>query len=675
METDEFVEQVRGGAIRWPVQRGFDLADWEAAFQRVGDPSKADTQLYEDGRWFFGKCELVRQKLSEKDLSGISIEDRIRIICGIANHHYLLAGHESMSRLIKKTEKKGYHMVEDTLQLRSENSAGVETHIVGGLEGFIDGLRFPLRVFLSKEEPTDTTLGDDAPVPADFVVATALGEYYDRFEKYWSHCLWNKWSVVKEAEFDLIRCHPDAKTISHTVSLRRLQTLHLNESLAIQRWFGSKPPGLSELIKGRKKLSASGEIDDIDLEVQPYGKVNQVPPEVALRLRSSQIHLDFLLDTSMPEVAGMKMSDFLNAWELLSTLDDALTGLLPSLHEGEHDGHFMTMSELRGYASVVRRSELKRVLTATCGFDSHQSEAVLDFLTFKGGRQEDLWHKPLVRIDDDRVAPILMPLARPNLLWIMQRWANESGVDISSKGTYFEETAREQVQEVLDNSEMAVDATVYQEALIVEDPDAREKTEEIDFVYRLGNKILLGEVKCLIFPPDPLDVHNYYDELEHAAEQITRKTVLAEKNQSVFTELFSEPPEEGFSFVPFVLVNSALGAGYVADGVPVVDLRALRQYFGWGESRHLNHFAPGGTTPQPQKTISYYETDKEAVENIERFLHDLPQVRFLEQFLGVSTLPVSPLQDGDKVIAVQSLNVEMEGEKVKSVLEEWEPWE
>jgi hypothetical protein len=63
-----------------------------------------------------------------------------------------------------------------------------------------------------------------------------------------------------------------------------------------------------------------------------------------------------------------------------------------------------------------------------------------------------------------------------------------------------------------------------------------DENEEIDIVIWLQDTILLGEAKCNVYPANPIEIHNYFEDLRQASFQIGRKTSLVASRINEFVK-------------------------------------------------------------------------------------------------------------------------------------------
>jgi hypothetical protein len=90
-------------------------------------------------------------------------------------------------------------------------------------------------------------------------------------------------------------------------------------------------------------------------------------------------------------------------------------------------------------------------------------------------------------------------------------------------------------------------------------------------------------------------------------------------------------------FVPFILTNHPLGVGQPLNGMPIIDLHALRQFLLDGEWHPLTVRGDGGSTAVGTRRL--YESEEQAAQNLESFLSSPPQLDYYRRHLRSKRIP------------------------------------
>jgi hypothetical protein len=120
-------------------------------------------------------------------------------------------------------------------------------------------------------------------------------------------------------------------------------------------------------------------------------------------------------------------------------------------------------------------------------------------------------------------------------------------------------------------------------------PSARSRrtaasTSRSIFFIRLGSLLIVGEVKCWLYPADPIERFNHLKKLRAAAEQASRKAALLRDRPDVAARALglSEDICRQLRVVPLVVANQGFGFSLDLGGCIVADAQFLETYLGNG---------------------------------------------------------------------------------------------
>jgi hypothetical protein len=143
--------------------------------------------------------------------------------------------------------------------------------------------------------------------------------------------------------------------------------------------------------------------------------------------------------------------------------------------------------------------------------------------------------------------------------------------------------------------------------------------------------VVIGEVKCFLEPVTPIDRRNHREKIVEASDQVARKAEAVRSAPDAFRDRarqcgISIPAE--FDILPVVVLNHAIGAGQVVNGIPIIDLRIFEMFFE-GSMQWLATLSPDGNI-ESCNTERFYASEKEGEQNLGAYLTDPPQVRHLK---------------------------------------------
>ncbi|HIF9325087.1 TPA: hypothetical protein ACX6RT_002517 [Photobacterium damselae] len=266
---------------------------------------------------------------------------------------------------------------------------------------------------------------------------------------------------------------------------------------------------------------------------------------------------------------------------------------------------------------------MKRVLTEATGVEAQKVEKIVDFLTIKASPTSDLWCQPLIKNSKNEYALVVSALSSPSVFRLFERWADEFGVDLGEKGYTYEETIIEELNNALENNDLIQD---YDKGISKRIKLAAGKEEEFDLLARIDDLIIVGEAKSIVTTDSEISKYRTSEILQHAGEQVIRKTAFFQDNvQAIFERLdwaYDETKE--YKFAQCVLNSSSIFVGHKFSDVPVIDDRILRAYFSSNQMKLMTVASKTGI-----KTIAWYklyDSLEELKDNLSTYLSNPPQL-------------------------------------------------
>lgn len=332
-----------------------------------------------------------------------------------------------------------------------------------------------------------------------------------------------------------------------------------------------------------------------------------------------------------PNGSTLTLKKVLEAHLLMMSLAQELAEPMMKAIQDERKGTSDAESDLKVFTPLILAEEVKDTLKVGLEISSAEAQDLLDFMTFGGkkGEQSELWSSPFVRYGAEDLLACVNPLTSANLRWMIDVWLKQMGFPLDFRGTHFEVFARRRMQEAIQTSALASITQVRADSFFFTPPGGRE--EEIDLVIVVGTRVIVGEVKCFLEPVSPIDHRNHREKIVDASEQVARKLDAVRKDPEAFRDRAKQygmmiPAD----FVPLSLVvlNHAIGAGRVVNGVPIVDLRILEMFFE-GSMRWKAVISPDGKIESSDEE-RFYTNSQEGEEVLSAYLSDPPQVRHLK---------------------------------------------
>jgi hypothetical protein len=361
------------------------------------------------------------------------------------------------------------------------------------------------------------------------------------------------------------------------------------------------------------------------------------PIQLVTELASTELYFGDLLREDLPNFPGLTINHLTSAWASLAPLADIVSEQFPEL------GNVDTLNQILEYCPTFKRSELHDVLTTAMQVTARQAALILDLLTFSDLREE-LWLRPFVCVDEEKLAVLVSALKAPNLLRSIEQWMKVGGLNLDRRGPAFERFVRESLAQ----SNILSSFEVVQRPFTLRSEGGEE--EEIDLVARIGTTVIIGEVKCSIQPTEPMEEHRYFDtRLRSGAAQAARKAGFVRTNLNTFANQagFTDIREEDASVIPIVLTNLALGVGHSFYDVPVVDLWILRRFIAEGVVIHDARLDRNGNLVEGREE-QLYASEEEAEATLKGYLDNPPQLKRYKAQLSPEPMPILSMSENDK---------------------------
>jgi hypothetical protein len=295
-----------------------------------------------------------------------------------------------------------------------------------------------------------------------------------------------------------------------------------------------------------------------------------------------------------------------------------------------------SIDDLRTCAPVLRGDDIVAAVRSGTGLSLETARRALEVLTFNGTPRDDLWRKPFVRLAEDSYVVLYAALGVPNLAFLIDGWMRDGGLDMQARGPAFEGYLRRQLAQ----DARLPNANIYPDDLTIR---AGSGEEQIDLLFRVGRTVVVGEVKCSVYPTDPYMLAKYEERLKEATGQAARKAAFLSAHLDTLIDATGWNDLRGapIELVPIAVSNLSLGPGYVAGGVHVTDRLILARYLGEG------YVAQNATWSADRfesvgRVVRFYESPAEAETKLATYLRNPPQVARLSGSVQIDWRPPAP---------------------------------
>jgi len=240
-----------------------------------------------------------------------------------------------------------------------------------------------------------------------------------------------------------------------------------------------------------------------------------------MAIASEEQYWDQLLVMPLPNYPNLTIRDFVKAWELFSSLGRAIKSKLPI------DTGVTRIAKLIQFAPKLKRSELINTIKKATGFSHEKTLSIISLCTFSGDVKDDPWIKPLIPLDREFFCFLVPSLIITNRIRLIESWMREGGLDLGKRGNAFEDYVQQEICKYSKASKHMSNTFVSLKSIRLSIAD---QEEQIDFIWIIGSLILIGEIKCSLFPTSPIEFHNFFDLLDFASSQAKRKADFVNKN-------------------------------------------------------------------------------------------------------------------------------------------------
>ncbi len=645
--NNDFVETVRKAAtsrgniksIKLPTQREFNRSDWSNYFQsNRQNRTEADERLFKAGAWFHHHSKPILEQACQtyENLFAMELtEDLLRLQIGMVNY------------LIMKEIKEVNKIVSD-----SNNFNQIEmSSFISSIENIVTSARHPIAEITKKVKQSLDSKKENTHDLCEYLKMTiTLGRSYDSLKNSWEKCLWNDWYINYDYTDDCLVPWDFKKEEIYEINFLRWEALY--GVSAIPEWQSLSENNKNEILALPRISALVNSHQEIHLDIHNPLISCELPQLKAVDIAiSSFLKQDYypssLFDIPIPKIQNLTLRELIGAWRFIATMAiDVITQFPEATEKPTHDS-------LLYFSPVFSRTSLVVLLTRVFSFLSiDQASAILNLLTFRT-LKDDPWHRPLIRIDDDRFTAIFPALDTPNLSRVISGWMGDGGLSIDSKGNEFEQFVCRELRE----------ANILFNVEVYGSTDFKiDNIGDIDLILRIGHKIIICELKCTLFPHTPHQIYSYYQNLERAAIQVKKKSCIVKKNLNLIIDTINFFPQsiEMCSVFPLIISNLHLATGYSFHDVPVVDLKILEDYIGKGVFTLSSQLSEQGV--ESGEEIKIYSSEEEAEEHIEQCLKDLPNIRKYRENMRRSLSPVALAGQNSSTIYQTSFDINLSTE-------------
>jgi len=663
----EFAKRVRldinvAGHVPGPLQRKFTAERWRLAFEGAGVLDDEDKRLYAAALAIHQKLNSIRARQRLSTAESLSATTKLRCFVAAANHQFILVGQKTQKEIATAGAARakacaGGFNLEELANVLLTLPSGMEATPNSLVEGLVDGIETPIGVALSVSPELSGNPRMNEVEWSDIALEINLGVFFRYAQDVWDDCLWNDYRMVEREGLKYFVPGSREFQRAHVCGIARRQALAMGFNIFA--------------MKAHQELVASGRLFNVVREVSSIerrGKrqifrVSKLGEETAaqsmltvLRAHASEPYYQDLLSEQAPKLNGLTLNDVLTAWTVVSRacqlLMDSISIENVVVDEAEAPPH----TWLPQFAPVLQVDALIAALGTTAGFGPLEARKLIDFFTFRGERDREIWAQPLVPVGKSTLAPVFAAIVSPNLRRLVDIWMRQAGVDLAKRGEPFEAHIRAVTREAIAESKLLSGAaTSISESYTFTPP--KEASVQFDLLFFIGRTVFVGEAKCVLEPTEAKAVAMHRKTVCEAADQALLRVGVLDANRSGFVadlkRRFDIELDVDFKAVPLVIVSTCTHVGVPAKSVAVIDEFILERFIA-GELEDVA--VRGGTIDvlERVKTL-FYADSSEAEARGPSYFEDPPQMARFKGGVGEELFPFPSFNEGDWEGAVVAL--------------------
>lgn len=341
-------------------------------------------------------------------------------------------------------------------------------------------------------------------------------------------------------------------------------------------------------------------------------------------------YYDFLVDVDLPNLKGFTIKKVLGAFTLLMHLFKKAREM--NIHLNQTSVY--KKSDLYKYPFRIKAQDLISYLDKRSNLSEGEINSFIQFIQAQD--RINLWNEQLFRIEDDYYF-LLLPLASPNILYLIDLWLEKGGIILTDRGPYFEKFVKNRLDMILKKK-----GYYYQLINKSKFKNSKNQSEEIDLVLCLKNIIIVAELKCIRFPFEPREISNSFSRLQKGAEQVRRKINFLEQNRSDFES--DIPGLEAKDIVPLVICNYPIFTGMAMADVQIVDFFLVEAYISSGKLERKKIGMLNGKVEESETIdeVIFYKNEDEFSDNFIGNMTNPPAVEDLKSIVEIKTNKITP---------------------------------
>jgi len=603
-----FEHSIRNQQVPHPTRRDVNMLDWTREYRTRGDGQR-DDNLFVAGVWVHKRLIVARKYAEEAAYRLKPGTPILRLIVAEINRRmrHITDKHKShMKRLadlgmIVNPGVIARFRLGDTgeSEFSCDNIIALLGDILGKMHREYGATPIAPYFFYGEETIQDIRQLVDATLQII------------QLENVWQGCVWLNYEVEEVGDTTHIRYGRDNISRSVASSEDRFNNNSLAVSAACAEGWkhgATLPPPPIRWVQFVKVEEAG-----LSYHLSDW-REEEMPPSPYKQRRSALAGVpDEILEHALPEFGGITSNMLFDAMEALQSLAEVFFVRNAQLCD-ELSASWMD-------SPIISIRDCVHLVSEACAIDDEKAKRIVGILTLETETARDgAWGMPLIPADNGHVYFAFPVLLTNNPIRLLDHWLIRGGMDKNAKGEILEKIARSELLAALAQNRTLTDAAVYEEGLRLEG----NNKPEIDALIRIGKRVLVCEIKSLIFPVTPIELYKHARIIfEDGVKQAHNELKMALRHRPKIAECtrYTGNPDD-LVLSNIVLVRGRIGSGLTIDNVPILDVELLAQYLSGGILKFIydsrNFFGDAADS------IILYDDPRSAEANLEGYIKAPP---------------------------------------------------
>ncbi len=657
LPDSDLTRQLKTKALTHPTNAAFDEGAWRSAVSAIDEPTERDLQLGIAAVHFGRELASLRVSAIPRTVRGFNRPRLVRLLVAFANQQYLTL--QAKVRKELKAQKGGRLFdMERAQQLVVEGAGGQEMPPDDLVTYLVDSL--PHWLFHAWQVADDAPSNEPEPVIDFAAAAFRIFSIEHSLRHLWLEALWLGTRLRKDGETLVDEPWDRDLTARWLVWAQRdLQNITAEFNIDAGAHIvagGRRPPVVPAIERTVIRISRPPSGRRVFVTGRATGAKPEQRNHVSERDALDRLYTGLFMDETLPKSPGGDLTcrELSRAWWILKDMARlAADDLGPAWWETDGD--------VERFSLKVGREDLIRIIAECLHVTAERAGSMIDWFTCNPADTsrifaKSVWAEPLIpEPGTGNLQIVLAPLLSASPVKRIEAWMERGGISdsrgLKGRGKPFERHVRRVLSDVLAANELLTDVSAAEHGL-----KRKGESEEIDLLVRVGEVLLVGEVKCFVAPSEPTDKRNHLANLDKATAQAEAKRAWADANRGAVAEALAVDASLAAKLrvMPVVVLNHGFGMGLERYGVPVVDLHYLRILLGWGcyhgGARFERHVGVS------YETITLYRSQAEFEAKVDVLLRDPPPLERFNERVTWRRIPFQTSNDKPFVIELPAIS-------------------